>query len=272
MDPMIVNRNWNDNQSSPLHFVSGGIWKTDSSYSMKRQNRNDYLFLYTISGEGHLTYKEQEYSLLPNTAFLIDCNLFHAYQTVKENWSFAYFHFRADSLKEYVSHLCSKDHILFRIPADVFMENRIRSLLSLFQTYNTAANHQAFAQIADLLALLYRIRLENNPSKQISPYTNLIIDLIEKRYAEKLTLDEIAKALNYNKFYLSHCFKNDMGLSIYEYLTRTRITKSKILLENTNLPISAIAVRVGYDSISNYVKTFSKYETVSPNRYRKQLL
>ena len=126
------------------------------------------------------------------------------------------------------------------------------------------------AILAQLLGMLYKAGEQKNRDSRISESADTVLRIIEKRYPEKLTLDSIARTAGQSKFYLAHRFKAEMGMTIYGYLTLFRISKSKVLLQNTNLPVSAIAEQVGFSGTSNFIRTFSACEAMTPHQYRKQ--
>lgn len=261
----------NDN-NLPLVYSSGGVWKMNKNYLLKRRDYDKYLLLYTISGEGQLSYEGSEYRLLPGTAFLIDCKQFHIYGTAGEWWEFAFVHFETEYLKNYIDALYRQYHTVFRIADGKLMEHLMRSLISLFQGYQNAASHQAFGLMAQLLGMLYASVEQIDKRAQISTYTVSVIRIIEAHYAEKLTLDRIAREAGHSKYYLAHQFRDDMGMAIYGYLTLFRISKSKLLLQNTNMSVAAIAEQVGFNGVSNFIRTFSEYEGTTPHQYRKRWL
>lgn len=93
--------------------------------------------------------------------------------------------------------------------------------------------------------------------------------LIEERYNENLSLDEICSEIAISKNYFCYLFKRETGMSIWNYLTIVRLQHAKRLLEETQLRSYEIAFRVGYDNPSYFSKLFKKYELQSPNEYRK---
>ncbi|MFS0614453.1 helix-turn-helix domain-containing protein [Lederbergia ruris] len=60
-----------------------------------------------------------------------------------------------------------------------------------------------------------------------------------------------------------------MPNTIVEYLTRRRLTESKILLTNSNYTIREIAAQIGYNNVNSYIRFFKKYEGITPGEYRK---
>lgn len=254
----------------PLRFVSGDVWSQDENYGVRRRNHPFYLLLYTTAGEGYLSYEGREYPLLPGTAFLIDCMQEQIYHTVGKRWDFVFIHFVADGMKEYVDRLYRDHGVVFSIPDGGAMERNMREAISAAGGYSAAAPHRAFGLLAEILSMLYASAEDADRSLRISPHTESILKIIEEHYAEKLTLDLIAQQASYSKYYLAHQFKADMGISVCEYLTLFRIGKSKLLLINTNLSVAEVAAGVGFLSVSNFIRTFSQYETITPHRYRMQ--
>jgi len=254
----------------PFDFFSGGIFDMDESYRVERQNYNKYLLVYTTEGEGRLFYKEKEYSLFPGMAFLIDCQHFHVYRTAKKRWKFYWVHFTTESLREYVDTLYEKYGAVFHISEGALMQEMIRSVIFLFQGYNPTAPYQAFGQIASLLGMLYSSVCKERVSINISEDTKRTLRLIEERYNEKLTLEYISREIGCSKYYLSRQFKADTGMAIHGYLILFRISKARVLLQNTNLTVENIAEEIGFSCVSNFIRTFAEYENVTPYQYRRQ--
>ena len=85
-----------------------------------------------------------------------------------------------------------------------------------------------------------------------------------------ITREDIANHVYLNPDYLTRIFKKATGLSIIEYLTDARIKKSIVLLNDSNLPISTVAIEVGYDNLTYFSKLFKKAIGSSPSEFRKQ--
>ena len=67
--------------------------------------------------------------------------------------------------------------------------------------------------------------------------------------------------------YLSKLFKKKKDLSFIEYLTKVRIEKSIELLRTTDLSVSDVAERVGYQ-MKNFIRVFKKQMGVTPGQFR----
>jgi two-component system response regulator YesN len=94
---------------------------------------------------------------------------------------------------------------------------------------------------------------------------------IREHYARPITLDDAAHSVFLSPFYLSHTFKDELGITFIEYLTRVRMEEAKKLLSDKSLSMQAIAEGVGYDDASYFSKVFKKNVGVTPNKYRMRL-
>lgn len=99
-----------------------------------------------------------------------------------------------------------------------------------------------------------------------------IIDYIRANYTDmNLSLSSIGEVFNISSYYLSRVFKNTTGEPLTDFIAHLRVDKAKILLETTDLPISKICEQSGFASEKTFTRTFSKYESITPGKYRKRV-
>ena len=92
---------------------------------------------------------------------------------------------------------------------------------------------------------------------------------IKNNYTRKLCLDETAKVSCLSKHHFCRVFKTLTGQTFIEYVNNMRIEKAKELLRKSLLSITDICFKVGFDSISNFNRTFKKISGMAPSEYRK---
>lgn len=95
---------------------------------------------------------------------------------------------------------------------------------------------------------------------------------IDQHYMEPVTLQSMGDALHISPYYLSHVFKQMSGYSPMQYLLRRRIGEAQTLLITTDLPITEIAGRVGYDTQSYFNLQFTKNVGMPPKRFRQNYI
>lgn len=106
--------------------------------------------------------------------------------------------------------------------------------------------------------------------KAYSKYVQASLDVIQAEYAQNLSLDVLANKVYVSKYYLSHIFKKEVGLTPASYLQQYRLTKAKELLSSTNLSQESICDKVGLYNCSYLSKLFRTYEGITPDQYRKK--
>jgi AraC-like DNA-binding protein len=92
---------------------------------------------------------------------------------------------------------------------------------------------------------------------------------IDVHFKEALTLEQLAEETHINKYYLSHAFKREYGVSPINYMISKRIEESKYLLAETDLSTSRIAQLLGFSSPSYFSQVFRRTQSISPLEYRQ---
>lgn len=92
---------------------------------------------------------------------------------------------------------------------------------------------------------------------------------IDLHFKEPLTLDLLAGEAHMNKYYLSHAFKREYGISPINYMISRRIEESKYLLTETDLSLSQISQLLGFSSLSYFSQVFRKSQAIPPIEYRQ---
>ena len=96
------------------------------------------------------------------------------------------------------------------------------------------------------------------------------VNYLAMHYHQPITSADLAKALHFNNSYCCRLFKRTFGYTFQTYLLRYRLERSKLLLKNTDLPITEIAFQVGFNSPSYFSMVFREYIGISPTAYRRQ--
>ncbi|MCI9445376.1 MAG: response regulator [Oscillospiraceae bacterium] len=93
---------------------------------------------------------------------------------------------------------------------------------------------------------------------------------INAHFAEKITQNEIAKAVFLTPDHLSKVFKKETGTSLNQYINNKRLVQAKELLANSDIEINEVALRSGFSSSSYFITYFRKSIGMTPKEYREQ--
>ncbi len=98
-----------------------------------------------------------------------------------------------------------------------------------------------------------------------------IITYIQQNYMDNnLTVSLLAETFNMNISYLSRFFKENINENPLQYITKYRIEQAKKLLIYTDYNLNEIAQKVGLLNNVALIRSFKKYEHMTPNEYRIQ--
>lgn len=150
------------------------------------------------------------------------------------------------------------------------------------ERYNNQVG-QYFMQKAYLTQLLMTIirQIIAPPAQSCSPVTfethhktyvvSEIRQYLSIHYAEKISLDLIARNMYLSSAYISKIFKEETGETPINYLIKLRLERARIQLESdTQQSIKVISSSVGYEDVYHFSKLFKKYYGVSPIHYRSE--
>ena len=96
-----------------------------------------------------------------------------------------------------------------------------------------------------------------------------VVSYIEEHIQEELSLDKIAAALNYSKFYIARTFAEQAGVTIYKYIQGRRLTLAAEKLARTRKPIVEIAYEAHYNSQQAFTLAFGRLYQCTPQTYRR---
>lgn len=95
-----------------------------------------------------------------------------------------------------------------------------------------------------------------------------LLEYLNKNYTQPLTRKAVAKAVGCNESYISHVFSGTLKITLTDYITSLRIGDALHLLSETAMPVSQIALSLGFGSIRSFNRAFQKQMHRSPTEYR----
>ena len=85
------------------------------------------------------------------------------------------------------------------------------------------------------------------------------LEVIETNISEKLTVEHIANSVHFSKFHYQRLFREMVGGSVMEYVTKRKLTLAGKELLETNAAVVDIALKFGYESVKLNPITFFKH-------------
>lgn len=111
------------------------------------------------------------------------------------------------------------------------------------------------------------LQKKSTTSVKLTPYA--VIRYVDKNFFEFPGIADISKALGYSQSYISHMFRDKMGITLQEYICRKKIEASLDFLKYQKYTVTQIAMMLNYASVQSFSKAFRKALGCSPTEYQK---
>ena len=219
-----------------------------------------------ITGIVKLTYKGKQYLIKAPKMVFLD----HFSDVRVES-------FEGESFEEcamYIigPHLDEFRNSIIKIPDDIYVEkyekdsfiNNIETMLNLIE--------DGF-DVKKMSTLIYSTLIdlaELNKNAHYSKAVEGAIRWIDGNYYQDIDLNEVAKSVSYSYNRLNMLFKNELGMTLMEYVRKVRLEKGLILLTSTSKTITTISQEIGFSDRRSFVSYFKKMMGITPYEYRSQ--
>ena len=244
----------------------GGDW-----HSVSHTHNHTELF-FIVSGRGQCLIEDQFFPVDVNTLIIINPNVPHTEDSLNAQ-PLEYIVLGIEGVELATTEnsngqFCILDHF-----ESLEISSCLRNILREMELKNTGFEDicQAYMEIL-IIRLMRSIDLAVPTDPQLSSGNRqcaAVKRYIDLHFKEALTLEQLAEEAHINKYYLSHAFKREYGVSPINYMTFRRIEESKYLLAETDLSMSQIAQLLGFSSLSYFSQVFRTTQDITPMEYRK---
>ncbi|QQL45980.1 helix-turn-helix domain-containing protein [Sulfuriroseicoccus oceanibius] len=168
------------------------------------------------------------------------------------------------------------DEVVETLHAVVEDDDRVAAMVEALKEAPTQMTKDRYAGVVSLLEVfseqlsehLREVAIRRMSSEPES--VRRALEYIEENLEDPIQLEAAAKAAGLSVSAFSRAFKASTGLTLIEYVNRKRIEWARRELLRRDVRVSEIAYKVGFSSLSQFNRTFSRVEGISPTQYRKE--
>ena len=221
---------------------------------------SDYMFLYTLSGEGVCKSGTEEVELKVGSLLFVPPGAVHEYRMKTDVWETCYITFNGNGVVDFFKN----DTVVCNIPESFGFYEKYKKI------YEYKQNPKYFKETSiETYKLIINIReLINNEFSSEKK-----INIVEKaiKYMEKnraFDLAAVSENMGISKEHFCRIFKQYTGYRPSEYMNILKIQKAKTLIRETDKSIGEIAVEAGFESQSYFGMLFKKHMGMTPKEYK----
>ncbi len=252
-----------------LHGEAIHINKKEDCTWFKKHWHNYYEIIYYRNCVGYCILNGERFEISDNCLFLLTPKDFHEIITDDSPESYSFIISFSEQIidKTILEALTAGPFTLYGISKE--MESQIEELYDVFKgggNYRERHLFHLFNHI--LICILENGEFVNTLPHDVNPIVRESISLMLVDPAKNFTLDFFAQRFNITKTYFSHLFHENTGISYKQYLTALRLECAKRMLEENDLPVIDVGYECGFNTPSQFIRTFKKSVGMPPSKYR----
>lgn len=252
-------------------------------YKVNSHTHDYYEFYFFLEGDVSITINQKSHPLKPGDVILIPPQVPH-FVTIHDKtvpyrrfvfWISEAFFTELKSLSEDYAYIMKRTsttgQYIFHYDVIAFnaLQSKVFQLIEELQYDRFGKASKVSLCVNDLILHLNRTMYEtDNPStsgSEQSLYLNLM-QYIESHLDEELSLDRLAQKFFVSKYHIAHIFKENIGLSIHQYIMKKRLSVCRdAILSHTS--ITEAYIQCGFKDYSSFYRAFKKEFGMSPKEF-----
>ena len=231
----------------------------------------DYDLWFAVQGRGAMEIAGQRYPIQPGDLFMLRPGD-HGWATQEpdDRLTVVYLHLDLMLPTPFDEGWLPSRRIPFSEPTafDQLLTRAVR----LVEREDALAAVEARFVVQQCLALIYRQDAINHGlmAAQRDRRIEQVIAHLRSRPEQRLSLEQAAALVGLAPTYMSRLFTQETGMSFRAFALRTRLQRAQTLLEESDMPIGAIAQVLGYDDIFLFSRQFKQQYGMSPRQMRQR--
>lgn len=252
-----------------------GSGQVDADFSIQRNSSYPYCVIhYVVAGSGELEYRGKKYYVKNGQCFILNAFEAHCYcanpnKPFELNW----IEFNGgDCAKLIGAVLNSNLPIIDELQSGVINKYMLRIYKYL---KNDVKGREIFISkivyniLMQLLAGCKSVAYSDLPESKVSDVQK-VIRYIDSNLNQNLSMERLAKFINYNPQYFTKLFQRFTGITPVKYIMNRRISRAKELLGSGDVQVDLLAEQLGFCNASHFIRKFKKAEGLTPAEFRKE--
>ena len=263
--------------------LTGEIWNKEYGEGKDKLHFHNYYEVgRCYEGEGEMILGEKEYAFYPGCISLIPTKELHTTNTFGKTagWEWMYFDIHEVLERIYPNDEILRDNIGHELDRcgrlltpEMNIQNMtffIRGIFSEMQNteymYRDMVSHFLIMLVVEIIR---KLKTGDIPEKEtVAVDIFPAIDYVKKNYASRIRVIDLAFSCGMSESYFRRTFEKYMNMTPIEYVNFVRIQKGCQLLRQTDLTVALISDKIGYESVSTFIRNFKRIIGCTPKKWR----
>ena len=246
---------------------------------------DEFEIIYVKSGFLTVSISGENYIGKPGDAFVVSPGNLHFMGSQTGNVDYftflfplKYISFRTDDiLDDKLLEPLNSGHLIISPEIEDTVKEQCEQLVEIYGAKKEESQSKITAQIKTKIILLQFILklwkkgfiVENDTSGK-NTVEKEMVSYIQQNFTGKILLKEFGEQFHLSEKYISRYFKEYFHITISQYVTYLRLEHAKQLLQDTDIPVTEVAMQSGYQNVSYFIRSFKKTYGMSPLKYRNK--
>ncbi len=258
-----------DPLTDSLFPIATGYFPTARDHVLKDRVSDEHLLIYCERGMGWVDVASRRHEVHAGDVLVLPAGLQHSFAAHRRvPWTIAWAHYAGSASAGVLSLLgLTAEAPVRRLGKAPEVVSGIRELTE--RIASTADRSSAFTMCARLITVLEACAKANRAPLQALPLRRVLKLLHDNMQADH-TLSDMARVAGWSTSHLTRVFRQKMGVAPLGYLQQLRVQRAaQMLIIEAKLPISEVALRVGYPDAYYFSRIFRKSMGLAPREYRQ---
>ena len=149
---------------------------------------------------------------------------------------------------------------------------------SLYSSNNELSDAKIYLKVIELFIAISELQLQQQKvimdcdDEKLGEYNEkfgTVLKYIDNNYMYDITLDQLADVAGYSKYHFSRIFKQYNSMSYLQYINARRTKAAETLLLDPDIPITEVAMRSGFKSLTTFNRIFKDIKHCTPTDFKK---